>query len=165
MKFKKIKNNNFSSSSGFTIIEAMIAAVVISIGLIGALTLCTISMKFGRISLNRVIAANLAQEGIEVIRSMRDNYWLNGDDPWVESPFNADEDGIVVWDTLSGDWTWDSTISESDYSSSLSQVGFYLDAQGRYIQGSGSCSHLTIPSCRYIWFNFIECPPGSWSPG
>ena len=133
----KIKKNN---SSGFTIIEAMIAAVVISVGLIGVLTLCTISMKFGRISLNRVIAANLTQEGIEVIRSKRDNHWLNGDDPWNNPPFNVTggcDEGIVVWNTLSGEWDWNAAIA-SQYDGSYSQVGFYLDANGRYIQGSGS---------------------------
>jgi Tfp pilus assembly protein PilV len=134
----KIKKNE---SSGFTIIEAMIAAAVISVGLIGILTLCTVSMKFGRISLNRVIAANLAQEGIEVIRLMRDNLWLNDPDgdanPWNNPPFDTDTEGIVVWNPSSGEWTWNEK-SESYYSNSDSQVGFYLDAQGRYIQGSSS---------------------------
>jgi type II secretory pathway pseudopilin PulG len=141
MKFKKIKKNNFSSSSGFTIIETMIAAAVISVGLIGVLTLCTISMKFGKISLNRVIAANLSQEGIEVIRSIRDDIWLSGDlDPWNNSPFNVTggcDRGIVVWNTLSNKWNWN-TATMSQYDGSYSQVGFYLDTNGRYIQGTGS---------------------------
>jgi type II secretory pathway pseudopilin PulG len=133
MNFIKIKKNNFSSSSGFTIVEAMIAAVVISVGLIGVLTLCTMSMKLGRISLNRVIAANLAQEGIEVIRSMRDDIWLSGDlEPWDDPPFNVTggwDDGIVFWNTLSDNWEWD--ITSSGY---WAGARFYLDAQGRYIQ-------------------------------
>ena len=135
-KIKKIKKRN----SGFTIIEAMIAAAVISVGLIGVLTLCTISMKLGRISLNRVIAANLAQEGIEVIRLKRDNYWLDDDDPWTKSPFNVTggcDKGIVVWNTLSNGWNWNAATA-SQYDGSYSQVGFYLDTSGRYIQGSGS---------------------------
>ena len=142
MKFKKIKKNNFAPSSGFTIIEAMIAAVVISIGLIGVLTLCTVSMKLGRISLNRVIAANLSQEGIEVIRSKRDNHWLAGDNPWEKSPFSSNGSGIVVWNP-SGDWTWNEK-PESYYSSSSSQVKFYLDANGRYIQNfpSGAATNF-----------------------
>ena len=125
----KIKKNN---SNGFTIIETMIAATIISVGLIGILTLCTISMKFGRISLNRVIAANLAQEGIEVIRLMRDNHWLAGDDPWTKSPFNViddQDDGTIFWNTLSDSWEWDMT--SSGY---WAGARFYLDAQGRYIQ-------------------------------
>lgn len=132
----KIKKNK---SSGFTIIEAMIAATVISVGLIGVLTLCTMSMKFGRISLNRVIAANLAQEGIEVIRSMRDDIWLSGDlDPWDNPPFNVtsgSEDGIIFWNTLSDNWEWD--VTNSGY---WAGARFYLDAQGRYIQYGSSPS-------------------------
>ncbi len=141
MKLQKKKRIKKNRSNGFTIVEAMIAAAVISVGLIGVLTLCTVSMKLGRISLNRVIAANLAQEGIEVIRSMRDNHWLANDDPWDYSPFNVIggcDIGIVVWNPISGEWTWDDTISESDYSNSLSQVGFYLDTNARYIQGAGA---------------------------
>ena len=140
MKLQKKKRIKKNKSSGFTIIEAMIAAVVISVGLIGVLTLCTVSMKLGRISLNRVIAANLAQEGIEVIRSIRDNYWLNDDDPWSNLPFNVTagcDKGIVVWNTLFNEWNWNEK-SESYYLNSSPQVGFYLDANSRYIQGSGS---------------------------
>ena len=127
-----LNSKKSNKNSGFTIIEAMIAAVVISVGLIGVLTLCTVSMKLGRISLNRVIAANLAQEGIEVIRSKRDNHWLNGDDPWTKSPFKDNEDGIVVWDTSNKSWTWD------DSASGYTGARFYLDTEGRYIQGVGS---------------------------
>ena len=127
-----IKKNN---SNGFTIIEAMIAAAVISVGLIGVLTLCTVSMKLGRISLNRVIAANLAQEGIEVIRSMRDDLWLNGDDPWTKSPFNVNEDGVVFWNIALDKWIWDD--NNSGY---WTGARFYLDAQGRYIQYGSSFS-------------------------
>ena len=141
MKLQKKKRIKRNKSSGFTIIETMIAAVVISVGLIGVLTLCTVSMKLGKISLNRVIAANLAQEGIEVIRSMRENIWLNGDlDPWDDSPFNVTsgcDKGIVVWNPSFDEWTWNEK-SESYYLNSSPQVGFYLDANSRYIQGSGS---------------------------
>ncbi len=141
LKLKEIMFNykTTNKNSGFTIIEAMIAATVISIGLIGVLTLCTVSMKFGRISLNRVIAANLSQEGIEVIRSIRDNYWLDGKNPWdhepplpEKNPFRVNEDGIVFWDISSNNWTWDDSVS--GYSDS---ARFYLD-NGRYIQGTGS---------------------------
>ena len=150
IRFKKLKNN-LLSSSGFTIIEVMIATVIITIGLIGALTLSLASMKFGKISINRVIAANLAQEGIEVIRAMRDDIWLSGDDnPWDNSPFNiagGSEDGIVFWNTLSDSWEWDST--NSGY---WSGAKFYLDAQGRYIQ-YGSLPSSGTPT--NFWRNII----------
>jgi prepilin-type N-terminal cleavage/methylation domain-containing protein len=145
-KSKKIKEN-----SGFTIIEVMIATVIITIGLIGALTLSLASMKFGKISINRVIAANLAQEGIEVIRAMRDDIWLSGDDnPWDNSPFNiagGSEDGIVFWNTLSDSWEWDST--NSGY---WSGARFYLDTQERYIQ-YGSLPFSGTPT--NFWRNII----------
>ncbi len=145
-KSKKLKEN-----SGFTIIEVMVATIIITVGLIAAFVLSLTSMKFGKISVNRIIAANLAQEGIEVIRSMRDDIWLSGDDnPWDNSPFNVaggSSDGIIFWNTLSNTWSWDST--NSGY---WSGTRFYLDSEGRYIQyGSLSPSGASTN----FWRNII----------
>jgi prepilin-type N-terminal cleavage/methylation domain-containing protein len=60
------------TSQGFTILEVLIAITVLTIGLIGALTLLTFSLSSYEESSNKVVAVNLAQEGVEVVRSFRD---------------------------------------------------------------------------------------------
>lgn len=74
---------SFKKNDGFTMIELIIAIAILSFGIIGiysafspiiALTY-TISLRFN--------AAYLAQEGLEIIRNIRDNNFINND------PFSA----------------------------------------------------------------------------
>jgi len=61
---------------GFTIIEALVSIVVLSIGITSCVGLASYVLKNSEISKDRLIAVNLAQEGIEVIRNIRDTNWL-----------------------------------------------------------------------------------------
>lgn len=63
--------------NGFTLIESMIAVALIVSGLTGILTLINRAFGFSNNAFNRLTAANLAQEGIELVRNTRDNNWLN----------------------------------------------------------------------------------------
>lgn len=54
----------------------MVAIGVIIAAVVGASTLIITSITAGRISQNRVEAANFAREGIEIVRAMRDSNWL-----------------------------------------------------------------------------------------
>ena len=61
---------------GFTLIETIVAVGIIVIGLVSALTLITTSLFYVSNIGDRLIAANLAAEGLEVVRNIRDNNWL-----------------------------------------------------------------------------------------
>lgn len=61
---------------GFTLIETIVAVGIIVIGLISALTLITNALFYVSNINDRLIAANLTAEGIEVARNIRDNNWL-----------------------------------------------------------------------------------------
>ena len=62
---------------GSTLIDVMIALVVISVGLVGALSLATSNVRNQGIGLSRLIANNSAREGIEIVRNIRDSNWLS----------------------------------------------------------------------------------------
>lgn len=62
--------------AGFTLIETMVAVGIIVIGLVSALTLITNSLFYVSNIGDRLIAANLTAEGLEVARNIRDNNWL-----------------------------------------------------------------------------------------
>lgn len=62
---------------GFTLVESMIAVGLIVTGVMGVLTLISRSLGFSGLAFNRLVAANLAQEGVEVVRNIRDTNWLN----------------------------------------------------------------------------------------
>ena len=68
-------------TSGFTLIETMVAVGVIMIGLVSALGAITTALFYVSNIQDRLIAANLTAEGIEIIRNIRDNNWLQNL-PW-----------------------------------------------------------------------------------
>ena len=64
------------SKSGETIMETVIALSILAIGLTMPSALIATSLRNINISKNRVIAVNIAREGIEAVRNIRDTNWL-----------------------------------------------------------------------------------------
>ncbi len=71
---------NQKFKKGFTIIEALVAVFILTVGITGCVVLANQVLSASELSKNRLIAANLAQEGIEVVRNIRDTNWLVGQD-------------------------------------------------------------------------------------
>src|SRR3989344_2824734 len=87
------------SNSGFTLIEAMVALVLFTIAMGPVFILATSSINVASRIENNLIAANLAQEGIEIVRNIRDTNWING------SEFDNNlQTGAwrVEWNTVNG---------------------------------------------------------------
>ncbi|KKW36714.1 MAG: hypothetical protein UY81_C0016G0009 [Candidatus Giovannonibacteria bacterium GW2011_GWA2_53_7] len=91
------------SQAGQSLIEAIIGVTILITGLVTTMALGLMTIRAGQVSQSRTIADNLAREGIEVIRNIRDTNWLididkinveNGD------PLRCGIDtGPVRWDT------------------------------------------------------------------
>lgn len=62
---------------GFTFLELMIAMFLLTVGILGASKLLRDISRASHKSFNQIVAAYLAQEGIELVRNMRDNNWLD----------------------------------------------------------------------------------------
>jgi prepilin-type N-terminal cleavage/methylation domain-containing protein len=79
---------------GFTLIETLVAITVLTMIIIGPLTLATRSIGASLFSQNQITASYLAQEAIEYILNLRDtNFlqgagWLNGLGLCVSTPGN-----------------------------------------------------------------------------
>ena len=56
--------------------EAIVAIFVITTGLVGVLSLVSQTIASSTFSKDKLIAAYLAQEGIEIVRNIRDTNWL-----------------------------------------------------------------------------------------
>ena len=63
----------FKNKSGFTLIETVVALGVIMTGVMASLTLITSVLTRSKQSEQDVVAVNLAREGIEIIRSIRND--------------------------------------------------------------------------------------------
>lgn len=66
----KIKNKR-----GFTLIEVITVLLVVSLGMIGVLSLIVQNIQSQSLNKNTLIAYQLAQEGTELIRQVRDSNW------------------------------------------------------------------------------------------
>ena len=66
----------FKNKKGETILETVIAVSILAIGVTLSSTLMASSLRNINTSKNRVIAVNIAREGIEAVRNIRDTNWL-----------------------------------------------------------------------------------------
>ncbi|MCX6790870.1 MAG: prepilin-type N-terminal cleavage/methylation domain-containing protein [Candidatus Gribaldobacteria bacterium] len=65
------------AQKGFTLIETTIAIMVIMIGVVGVYGIIPRVVKMAQMSSDRFIAAQLAKEGVELVRNFRDYYSLS----------------------------------------------------------------------------------------
>lgn len=81
-------------NKGFTLIEIIIAVFIIIVGVMGAFGVLQKVIVSSSVSSDKLIAAYLAQEGIEIIRNTRDSSWIDNSawDSRVESgsSYNVD---------------------------------------------------------------------------
>lgn len=60
---------------GFSLIELLVAMAMVGIGLIGVASLAAQNIRVQYFNRNSLISAQLAQEGLEIARNLRDNDW------------------------------------------------------------------------------------------
>lgn len=81
VKYPKIESSSLrldQIKKGFTLIEVVIAIFIATVGIMGAFSIIQQVVAYTSASYNRLTAAYLAQEGIEVVRNIRDGNWLKG---------------------------------------------------------------------------------------
>lgn len=69
---------NFQKNRGFTLVETLVAITVLLMAVTGAYTAAQTGLSSAIYSRDEVVAAYLAQEGIEQIRNMRDENGISG---------------------------------------------------------------------------------------
>ncbi|MEK7649261.1 MAG: prepilin-type N-terminal cleavage/methylation domain-containing protein [Patescibacteria group bacterium] len=67
----------FRVRRGQTLLELLTALFVLSLVLVGALALTNSNFRLEGIGSSRLVATNLAREGVELARSIRDSNWLS----------------------------------------------------------------------------------------
>ena len=72
-----MKINKKYNSKGFTFLELLIAIFIIVVGILSISALASFTTKAGRLNKEMLIGAYLAQEGVEIMRGIRDNNFLN----------------------------------------------------------------------------------------
>jgi len=102
IKIKKGKNK----SSGFTIIELIFSVLIFVIGVLGVYSVQTKIVADTTFAVDKLIASYLSQEGIEIVRNIRDTNWVNGVDWKYNLPtgnWEADYSDHNLVDSYTGD--------------------------------------------------------------
>ena len=114
---------------GQSIVEAIVAITIVITAVMSALTLVQSSITASRIGGSQIVAANLAREGIEVVRSIRDSDWLQG---------NAFSVGLsnALYNTARPHFTpatgaWSLTFASMTLSSTSTQL--FRTSQGAFV--------------------------------
>jgi len=71
------KNRKIVNFPGFTLVEVMVALSIIMVGMLGAFGLVNQTISVAKTASMQLTAAYLAKEGIELVKSIRDNNYLN----------------------------------------------------------------------------------------
>lgn len=77
-----MKKNNYQKSA-FTLIEIIVVLFIVSMALLGILSLISQSIRAQNYNKKSIVANQLSQEGVELIRRIRDNNFINS------NPFNS----------------------------------------------------------------------------
>lgn len=79
MKFNKMARfKTFKGDKGFTIIEIIVAIFVLTVGIIAAYIAVQSPLHYANVYKDQLFASYLAQEGVELVRNIRDTDWLQG---------------------------------------------------------------------------------------
>ncbi len=86
-----------SAQSGFTLIEVLIAILVLAFGLLGFALLQTMNVRFTKSAQQRTVATNLAYELVDIMRSQRSDgsYYNAIDFDSIKAVVVPDEGGCV----------------------------------------------------------------------
>lgn len=114
---------------GFTLIEVIIAVAVIITALVASISLISFTVSGTMSSKSKLIAANLAQEGLEITRNIRDNNWFAGK--------TGPDDGQPDWREGLGEGEHRVQYNTLDFLSPGSQV-LKINSNGFYQYDTGT---------------------------
>jgi len=132
-------------NSGFTLLEGIIATGIIGAALIVGITLALSNLNAARANANRIIAANLAREGIEVIRNVRDSNWMR-------RAFNVSKDTASAGIDF---YNWSDFIDGWPY---INTNNFHSD-------GCTDVDEDNNPSCNAAYLDIIMANPSTIQVG
>jgi Tfp pilus assembly protein PilV len=131
-----MSNKKFTFNSlGISIIEVIVAISIVTIGMIGVSSLVIQNIQAQYINKNILIASGLAQEGLELVRNVRDENWLISGNSWSQ---DLTGDG-----TYAIDYRGRSSIDMAANNLNSAAARLYLDSNGLYShQSSGTATNF-----------------------
>lgn len=114
--------------------EILVSAFVISASFIALMAIIVSGMRVSMASRDEVIASQLAQEGAELVRNIRDNNWVNRQP--IFQGINVSSPNFICVD-VTADTLGDPVFAACDLNGSKI---YYDSANKRYVHGSGEAT-------------------------
>jgi len=163
------KKSMSKSGAGFTILEVIIAIFLITVGLISVYSTATYITSSSRLSKGKLIASQLAQEGVEVVRNIRDQNWME-QRGWLDSLGNGTYVPVFYTDaddpndiSITPALTWNLS-SIGDSGDPRNAVYTKYDDQDKFLFYFQSSNQSNLPTNyrrtvfkRWIILNCIDC--------
>jgi prepilin-type N-terminal cleavage/methylation domain-containing protein len=83
------------NKKGFSFIEVMLSVFLLSMGMVAAIILLGKGLRESIDSRNQLIASLLAQEGVELVRNIRDKNWVTPQDSFMNINNGAQKIDII----------------------------------------------------------------------
>ena len=126
---------------GFTILEVIVALGIAMLGLLGVVSLVIQNMQVQVFNKYYLTASMLAQEGLELVRNIRDENWLNFGANWDDDIKTGDGTFVI-------DYSGRSSIDYGPNNIDDNGARLYLDGNGYYAHGSSGI--MPTPFSRLI---------------
>ncbi|MEK7557886.1 MAG: prepilin-type N-terminal cleavage/methylation domain-containing protein [Patescibacteria group bacterium] len=119
-----VRHQILNVKNGFSLIELIVCLFIINLGMIGVLSLVLQNIKVESTNKNALIASQLAQEGLELVRNQRDNNWLSGTVVWTNNIDNFPT-YIIDYSYKSGAVTGVGEIDDEKTKLYINKDGYY----------------------------------------
>ncbi|MFA6992351.1 MAG: prepilin-type N-terminal cleavage/methylation domain-containing protein [Candidatus Gracilibacteria bacterium] len=89
-----MKQKNNKNQKGFTLVEVLLGITILTVAIVLATNMFLSAMKSNRIMTLNLKAYYLAQEGLEIVRNIRDTHWMHNLD-WMSGSGLAGDPTIL----------------------------------------------------------------------
>lgn len=151
--------NFLKNKKGFGLVEMVMAMTILAIALVALMNLMTYLIAASKVNQDRIVALNLAREGVEIVRNVRDGNWLNACPTWGGT--------CTHWETAGGTSScclWDSALdSDTDHTLVLD----FDPSNNRYILNytpdsiSNAAADLYIDTTSGLYLTTVYATGGS----
>ncbi len=136
--------NFFKNKKGFTFVELMISFFIISVGLLAVFSFMRYPISQTTSSNLRLTSAYLGQEGVEIVRNIRDGNWLEG----------------VAWNDQLTNVNSQVDYDDPELTAVINGGQLYIDTNGYYSHNGGTLTKfkrkITITSVGVSPDDYIE---------
>lgn len=133
----------------------MLAVFLVSVGVIAALKLLTTGINYSIDSRNQFVASLLAQEGVELVRNVRDNNWIDNDPTtksFDDSKSCLSQSRANYYIDYSGNYDCGGSIPSNKYKLCLNSDNFYENNVG----GGANCTSGSATRFSRRIYNFND---------